>query len=214
MSAGPETAEQPAVVVAGDAMVDLTPTRTADGAAAFQPLPGGSCLNVAAGLGRLGVPTALLARLSDDHFGDLLRAHLTASGTRLTHVLPTSDPTTLAAVHLREDGSAAYTREVPPTAACGPNTSRPCRTAAPCLRARHCTEPVTPSPPRRWPICTAPAGSAAKASTVSTEARSPGCSRTPWRSRPTPAPARAPSRRTEATACRLRRSSDAVAPCC
>ncbi|MFC4501438.1 MULTISPECIES: PfkB family carbohydrate kinase [Streptomyces] len=123
MSAGPETAEQPAVVVAGDAMVDLTPTRTADGAAAFQPLPGGSRLNVAAafqplpggsrlnvaaGLGRLGVPTALLARLSDDHFGDLLRAHLTASGTRLTHVLPTSDPTTLAAVHLREDGSAAY----------------------------------------------------------------------------------------------------------
>jgi fructokinase len=89
-------------------MVDLTPTRTADGAAAFRPLPGGSCLNVAAGLGRLGVPTALLARLSDDHFGDLLRAHLVASGTRLTHVLPTSDPTTLAAVHLGEDGSAGY----------------------------------------------------------------------------------------------------------
>ncbi|KPI03561.1 Fructokinase [Actinobacteria bacterium OK074] len=97
-----------AVVVAGDALVDLTPARTADGSAAFRPLPGGSCLNVAAGLGRLGVPTALLARLSDDHFGDLLRAHLTASGTRLTHVLPTSDPSTLAAVHLRADGSAAY----------------------------------------------------------------------------------------------------------
>ncbi|WP_327313181.1 carbohydrate kinase family protein [Streptomyces sp. NBC_01235] len=108
MSARPETAEQPAVVVAGDALVDLTPLRTADGAAALQPRPGGSCLNVAVGLGRLGVPTALLARLSDDHFGDLLRAHLAASGTRLTHVLPTSDPTTLAAVHLREDGSATY----------------------------------------------------------------------------------------------------------
>jgi fructokinase len=88
--------------------VDLTTARTADGAAAFQPRPGGSCLNVAAGLGRLRVPTALLARISDDHFGDLLRAHLAASGTRLTHALPASDPTTLAAVHLREDGSAAY----------------------------------------------------------------------------------------------------------
>ncbi|CAM5701022.1 carbohydrate kinase family protein [Streptomyces canus] len=109
MSARPELADHPAVVVAGEALVELTPVRTADGAAAFQPRPGGSCLNVAAGLGRLRVPTALLARISDDHFGDLLRAHLAASGTRLTHVLPaSSDPTTLAAVHLREDGLAAY----------------------------------------------------------------------------------------------------------
>ncbi|TQK51241.1 fructokinase [Streptomyces sp. SLBN-118] len=54
------------------------------------------------------MPTALLARISDDHFGDLLRAHLAESGTRLTHVLPRSDPTTVAAVHPREDGSAAY----------------------------------------------------------------------------------------------------------
>lgn len=88
--------------------MDFTTARTADGAAAFQPRPGGSCLDVAAGLGRLRVPTALLARISDDHFGDLRRAHLAASGTRLTHALPASDPTTLAAVHLREDGSAAY----------------------------------------------------------------------------------------------------------
>ncbi|MFI5556260.1 PfkB family carbohydrate kinase [Streptomyces sp. NPDC051738] len=112
MSAGPEPgdqepADQPAVVVAGDALVELAPARMAEGAAAFQPRRGGSCLNVAAGLGRLRVPTALLARLSDDHFGDLLRAHLAAFGTRLTHALPASDPTTLAAVQLREDGSAA-----------------------------------------------------------------------------------------------------------
>ncbi|NGO06510.1 hypothetical protein G5C60_02175 [Streptomyces sp. HC44] len=91
MSARPEPADQPAVVV-GDALVDLTPARTADGAAAFQPRPGGSCRNVAAGLGRLRVPTALLARISDGHFGDLLRAHLAASGTRLTHALPAVRP--------------------------------------------------------------------------------------------------------------------------
>ncbi|MFI6567398.1 carbohydrate kinase [Streptomyces sp. NPDC050534] len=112
MSARSEAAHQPAVVVAGDALVDLTPTRAADGAAAFQPCPGGSCLNVTAGLGRLGIPTALLARISDDHFGDLLRAHLETSGTWLTHVLPTSDPTTLAAVRLHDDGSAAYSFHV------------------------------------------------------------------------------------------------------
>ncbi|MGW2749272.1 carbohydrate kinase family protein [Streptomyces sp. NPDC001450] len=50
----------------------------------------------------------MLTRISDDHFGDLLRAHLAESGTLLTHVLATSDPTTLAAVRLRDNGSAAY----------------------------------------------------------------------------------------------------------
>ncbi|MEU9395409.1 carbohydrate kinase [Streptomyces sp. NPDC048324] len=103
-----QTPAGPAVVVAGDALVDLTPARTATGDMAYQPHPGGSCLNVAVGLGRLGVPASLLARISDDHFGDLLRAHLAESGTHLTHVLATSDPTTLAAVRLRDDGSAAY----------------------------------------------------------------------------------------------------------
>ena len=49
---GPDRA--PAVVVAGDAFVDLTSTTTADGGPAYAPHPGGSCLNVAVGLGRLG----------------------------------------------------------------------------------------------------------------------------------------------------------------
>ena len=70
---GPDRA--PAVVVAGDAFVDLTSTTTADGGPAYAPHPGGSCLNVAVGLGRLGVPTALLARVSDDGFGRLVRRH-------------------------------------------------------------------------------------------------------------------------------------------
>lgn len=108
MRATPIPPGPPAVVVAGDALVDLTPARTVTGQAAYEPRPGGSCLNVAAGLGRLGVPASLLARISDDHFGDLLRAHLMESGTQLTHLLATSDPTALSAVRLRDDGSAVY----------------------------------------------------------------------------------------------------------
>ncbi|WP_369033966.1 carbohydrate kinase family protein [Streptomyces adonidis] len=108
MSTARPPAAPPAVIVAGDALVDLTPAVTISGAPAYEPHPGGSCLNVAAGLGRLGIPAALLARVSDDHFGGLLRAHLAESGTLPTHLLPTSDPTALAAVHLRDDGSAAY----------------------------------------------------------------------------------------------------------
>lgn len=97
----------PAVVIAGDALVDLTPTTSVNGTAAYEPHPGGSCLNVAVGMGRLQVPVALLARVSTDAFGDLLREHLRESGVSLGHLVDTDEPTTLAAVHLRS-GQATY----------------------------------------------------------------------------------------------------------
>ena len=97
----------PAVVVAGDALIDLTPTTTVRGHLAYEPHPGGSCLNIAVGLGRLGVPTAFLARLSNDAFGQMLRNHLVASDVQPGHFVDTDDLTTLAAVHLR-DGQATY----------------------------------------------------------------------------------------------------------
>jgi fructokinase len=71
------------------------------------PHPGGSCLNIAVGLGRLGVPTAFLARLSSDAFGQMLRNHLVASDVQPGYFVDTDDLTTLAAVHLR-DGQATY----------------------------------------------------------------------------------------------------------
>ena len=74
MTAPPDA--DPAVAVAGDALVDLTPTTTVGGTPAYEPHPGGSCLNVAVGLARLEVPTAFLARVSNDAFGQLLREHL------------------------------------------------------------------------------------------------------------------------------------------
>jgi fructokinase len=97
----------PAVVVAGDALIDLTPTTTVRGHLAYEPHPGGSCLNIAVGLGRLGVPTAFLARLSSDAFGQMLRSHLVASDVQSAYFVDTDDLTTLAAVHLR-DGQATY----------------------------------------------------------------------------------------------------------
>ena len=96
-----EPGAAPAVVVAGDALIDLTPTTTVRGHLAYEPHPGGSCLNVAVGLGRLGVPTAFLARLSSDAFGQMLRAQLADSGVQPSYFVDTDDLTTLAAVHLR-----------------------------------------------------------------------------------------------------------------
>ena len=97
----------PAVVVAGDAFVDLTSTTAADGGPAYAPHPGGSCLNVAVGLGRLGVPTALLARVSDDGFGRLVRRHLADSDVSDAFLVPSTDPTGLAVADLR-GGDAGY----------------------------------------------------------------------------------------------------------
>jgi fructokinase len=102
-----ELGTEPAIVVAGDALIDLTPTITVRGQLAYEPHPGGSCLNVAVGLGRLGVPTAFLSRLSTDAFGQMLRAQLADSGVQPTYFVDTDDLTTLAAVHLR-GGQATY----------------------------------------------------------------------------------------------------------
>jgi fructokinase len=100
-------ASTPAVVVAGDALIDLTPTTTVRGQLAYEPHPGGSCLNIAVGPGRLGVPTAFLTRLSNDAFGQMLRAQLSDAGVQSTYFVDTDDLTTLAAVHLR-GGQATY----------------------------------------------------------------------------------------------------------
>ena len=97
----------PAVVVAGDAFVDLTSTTALDGGPAYAPHPGGSCLNVAVGLGRLGVPTALLARVSDDGFGGLLRRHLADSDVDDTFLVPSTDQTGLGVADIR-GGVAGY----------------------------------------------------------------------------------------------------------
>ena len=95
------------ILVAGEALVDLTPARCGDGAG-YLPRPGGSPYNVAVGLGRLDVPVGFLGRLSTDTFGRLLREHLQASQVSLTYVLDADEATTLAFVHLSDDEEPEY----------------------------------------------------------------------------------------------------------
>ncbi|MGP5673612.1 carbohydrate kinase family protein [Brachybacterium alimentarium] len=47
--------------------------------------PGGSPLNVAVGLGRLGIRTELTTQIGRDHYGELIRAHLAEAGVHLSH---------------------------------------------------------------------------------------------------------------------------------
>jgi len=98
---------EPAVVVAGDAFIDLTSTTSVTGSPAYEPHPGGSCLNIAVGLGRLGIPTSLLARVSGDQFGRLIREHLADSGVLDSHLIPAHELTGLGVADI-VDGKAGY----------------------------------------------------------------------------------------------------------
>ncbi len=70
------------IVCCGEALIDFLPRKTADGADSFQPFVGGSVLNVAVALGRLGAPAGFFCGLSDDFFGAMIRDALQAEQGR------------------------------------------------------------------------------------------------------------------------------------
>jgi fructokinase len=86
------------IVICGEALVDLTGSRF-DDVEAYVPTPGGGPYNISIGLGRLGAPVAYLGRISQDFFGDQLRARLLASGVNARYLRDGAEPTTLAFVH-------------------------------------------------------------------------------------------------------------------
>jgi fructokinase len=90
-------------VTVGEALIDLVPAE--DGA--YLARPGGSPLNVAVGLARLGQPTALAGRLSADPFGTVLRQHLERSGVDMRLAVAAPESSTIALVEL-SGGHARY----------------------------------------------------------------------------------------------------------
>ncbi len=91
------------IVVAGEALIDLAPR---DGL--LLPMAGGSPYNVAVGLGRLGCDTHYLGGLSTDAFGELMAERLAADGVDLSLAPRFEGPSTLAVVHLDDEGRATY----------------------------------------------------------------------------------------------------------
>jgi len=93
-----------AFVVIGEALIDLA-APAEDGSSVARP--GGSPMNVAVGLARLGERTAFAGRLSADPFGTILRRHLDRAAVDLRHVVTATEPSTIALVQLA-DGHATY----------------------------------------------------------------------------------------------------------
>ncbi|MGE5762488.1 MAG: carbohydrate kinase family protein [Mycobacterium leprae] len=91
-------------VVVGEALVDLVGEH---GGRTLTAHPGGSPANVALGLARLGVPVMLKTRLGRDAFGEVIVAHLEASGVRVDGG-PDGGTSTSLAIATLAAGIASY----------------------------------------------------------------------------------------------------------
>ena len=100
--------KSPGVLVIGEALIDIVEAPSG----AVAEAPGGSPLNVAVTLGRLGVPVTLATALGDDERADRIQAHLTASGVALAAGARTLDRTASARARMQSDGSALYDLDV------------------------------------------------------------------------------------------------------
>lgn len=97
------------VVVVGESLVDIVVPATGEPSAAV----GGSPLNVAVGLARLGVPTLLVTRIGDDEHGRWVADHVRDSGAELSETSVVSgSSTSTATAHLDEDRAARYDFEL------------------------------------------------------------------------------------------------------
>jgi fructokinase len=82
----------------GDALVDFLPVKAADGRDAAVPVAGGSCLNIAIGMARLGAPAGFVGGISTDLFGRIIADHALTSEVDLRYAVRSDQQTTLAFV--------------------------------------------------------------------------------------------------------------------
>ena len=103
-----------AVWVCGEALIDLIPIRP--GSDQRQVIPGGGPANTAHALARLDIPTEFIGGLSDDQYGQRMRAEFMAGRVGLTFTPEHQLPTCLAIVSIDLDGGATYEFKIDGTA--------------------------------------------------------------------------------------------------
>lgn len=98
-------------LVCGEALFDFFSEEEASGQASrvnYKAIAGGSPFNVAVGLRRLGIESALLGGVSDDFLGQRLLQVLKDEGVSQQFLLEFAAPTTLAMVAVGANGSPQY----------------------------------------------------------------------------------------------------------
>lgn len=97
------------IISCGDALCDLVAAPEAvAGAISLEGRVGGSTLNVALGLARLGAPAGYLAKNSTDVFGQRIESFLNANGVDTSLIAPSPRNSTLAIVDVGADGHPTY----------------------------------------------------------------------------------------------------------
>ena len=93
------------ILIAGEALTDIV----VDADGGRREYPGGSPMNVAVALARLGHDAHLLTAIGEDPRGDAIRAHLDDSGVHLTPSSVGPGRTSTAEAVLDANGAATYT---------------------------------------------------------------------------------------------------------
>lgn len=96
------------ILVCGEALYDVFVADETAGGFALDARIGGSALNVATGLARLGHPVKLVTGVSTDRFGERLIASMESEGIGTDALKRTDAPSTLALVSTGASGSPAY----------------------------------------------------------------------------------------------------------
>lgn len=95
--------------VLGELVIDLIPAARPDGQPLYAASPGGAPGNVAAGIARLGLRSAMLSKVGPGAFGDLLIRTLVEAGVDPSGIMrATTEPTALAVVTLAANGERAF----------------------------------------------------------------------------------------------------------
>ena len=100
------------IICLGEVLIDMFCTEVGvplQKAPAFLPVPGGAPANVAIGLAKLGVDSALISKVGDDPFGRLLRSVLLQGQVDISQLKVDEDSrTTLAFISIRKDGERDF----------------------------------------------------------------------------------------------------------
>ena len=95
------------IICAGESLIDMVSFATENGEVQYTPHVGGSILNSAIALGRLGADAYYCGAVSNDTFGHLIENCLRDSKAQEDFVIKTNRPTTLAYADVT-DGVAKY----------------------------------------------------------------------------------------------------------
>ena len=97
------------VTALGEILIDFTPQGyNEEGNPSFVANPGGAPGNVMVGLSSLGMKSCFIGSVGRDQFGERLKKTLRNKGVNIEGIVQVDIPTTLAFVHIADDGDRSF----------------------------------------------------------------------------------------------------------